>query len=154
MTNSTERVQGRVSKREYVNRLARRAGVPVRTASAVYEAAVEELLSIVRSGDRLTLTGFGRFYPQEHKGHRVRFADEDGTSEIEDYAVLKFSATSSVNKKLGVSSEKTATKKTTAKKKPAKAPVKAGPKAAAQSPAKQTATGPVTDAEEVVSQDS
>lgn len=106
MVNSTERVQGRVSKREYVSRVARRAGVPVRVASVVYEAAIEELLSIVGNGDRLTLTGFGKFYPQEHKGHRVRFADENGKAEIEDYAVLKFSATRSVNKKVGVDSIK------------------------------------------------
>ncbi|MCI4659600.1 HU family DNA-binding protein [Cryobacterium zhongshanensis] len=106
MGNSIERVQGRVSKREFVSRVARRAGVPVRVASVLYEAIIEELLSIVGNGDRLTLTGFGKFYPQEHKGHRVRFADENGKEEIDDYAVLKFSATRSVNRKVGVDSTK------------------------------------------------
>jgi DNA-binding protein HU-beta len=112
MVNSTERVQGRVSKREYVNRVARRAGVPVRVASVVYEAMIEELLSIVGNGDRLTLTGFGKFYPQEHKGHAVRTVfktgatDESEKAEIDSYAVLKFSATRSVNRKVGVDSLK------------------------------------------------
>lgn len=103
---NAERGEGRVSKREFVSRVARRAGVPVRVASSVYEAGIEELLSIIADGDRLTLSGFGKFYPQEHKGHRVRFADDNGTDEIDDYAVLKFSATRAVNKQIGTKSQK------------------------------------------------
>jgi DNA-binding protein HU-beta len=118
MDKSTERVQGRVSKREYVSRVARRAGVPVRVASAVYEAAIEELLSIVGSGDGLTLTGFGKFYPQEHKGHRVRFADNNGKSEIENYAVLKFSATRAVNRNVPIPATPPIAKKAKAAKTP------------------------------------
>lgn len=101
MTIIPEREQGRVNKREFVKRFARRAGVPVHVASLVYEAMIEELLEIVGNGDRLTLTGFGKFYPQEHKGHRVRFADADGKTEVDDYNVLKFSATRAVNKSVG-----------------------------------------------------
>ena len=54
-------------------------------------------------GNRLTLRGFGKFYPQDHKGHRVRFADgsPDGSGVIPDYTVLKFSATRDVNRRLG-----------------------------------------------------
>lgn len=102
MDSDTEHVEERVNKRDYVSRVARRAGVPVRVASLVYEAAVDELLEIVGGGGRLTLTGLGKFYPQAHKGHRARtkFKEGDGGKEVEveDYAVLKFSATSSVNK--------------------------------------------------------
>lgn len=100
---------GRVNKSEYVGRVARRAGVPVRVATTVYEAMIEEILEIVGEGNRLTLTGFGKFYPQAHKGHRVRTVDEEGkigsvpeTSDvIDDYAVLKFSATRTVNRNIG-----------------------------------------------------
>ena len=100
MSDSSDSGPGRVSKRQYVSRIAKRAGVPVRVASAVYEAAIEELLEIVGNGDRLTLTGFGKFYPQEHKGHRVQFADNEDAV-IDDYAVLKFSATREVNRRIG-----------------------------------------------------
>lgn len=100
---------GRVNRSEYVARVARRAGVPVRVATTVYDAMIEEILDIVAEGNRLTLTGFGKFYPQEHKGHRVRGVDEDGKlaevaegqKVIDDYAVLKFSATREVNRSLG-----------------------------------------------------
>ncbi|MET0886381.1 MAG: HU family DNA-binding protein, partial [Mycetocola sp.] len=120
-TNSTERVKGgvdkagtkgaegsakkepepRVNKREYVARVARRAGVPVKVANLVYEAAIEELLATLASGDKLTLTGFGKFYPQVHKGHRVQTkigrqgeevpVEPDVEAMVEDYAVVKFS---------------------------------------------------------------
>ncbi|MCC3283222.1 HU family DNA-binding protein [Arthrobacter caoxuetaonis] len=99
---------GRVNKREYVVRVARRAGVPIRVATDVYEAVIEEILDIVENGDRLTLTGFGKFYPQKHKGHRVQRINEEGKLEgtedpetVDDYAVLKFSATRAVNRKIG-----------------------------------------------------
>lgn len=104
MSNTTESAEARVNKREYLNRIARRAGVPVRVASLVYDAAVEELIEIVSQGEKLTLTGFGKFYPQKHKGHRVRvgFGDGEGgeDSEVGDYNVLKFSATRAVNLKI------------------------------------------------------
>jgi DNA-binding protein HU-beta len=107
MTSKTDREEGRVSKREFVSRVAKRAGVPVRIASHVYDSVIEEILDIVGNGNDLTLTGFGKFYPQMHKGHRVRVADANGKfsdaegAEIDNYAVLKFSATRSVNKKVG-----------------------------------------------------
>lgn len=94
---------GRVSKREFIARVARNAGVSVATASQVYEALVDEVVTVVGEGNRLTLRGFGKFYPQDHKGHRVRFADgnPDGSGVIPDYTVLKFSATRDVNRRIG-----------------------------------------------------
>lgn len=94
--------QERVNKREYISAVAERAGVPIHVASAVYEAGIQELLETVSRGDRLVLTGFGRFYLQAHKGHRVQFADAKGGKNpvIEDYSVLKFSARREVNKHL------------------------------------------------------
>ena len=99
-------VSGRVSKREFVKRLARRSGVSVRVATAVYDATIEEIFETVADNKRLTLTGFGKFFVQTHKGHRVTRIDESsGTASdlgrIEDYSVLKFSATRAVNKDVG-----------------------------------------------------
>jgi DNA-binding protein HU-beta len=101
----------RVNKREYIARVAKRAGVPVRVATLVYDAGIEELLETLANGDKLTLTGFGKFYPQVHKGHRVQTkigrqgeevtVEPDIEAMVEDYAVVKFSATRAVNKKIG-----------------------------------------------------
>lgn len=93
---------GRVSKREFIARTAQRAGVPSTVTTAVYEALIEEILAVVGEGRSLTLTGFGRFYPQEHRGHSVRFSNgPDGEGRIGDYRVLKFSATRDTNRRLG-----------------------------------------------------
>lgn len=91
--------QDRVSKREFLAQVANSADIPLRTVSRVYDAMLAEMMDTMRRGDQLMLTGFGKFYPQAHKGHRVQFA-EDGSKEIPDYLVLKFSATRSVNKAL------------------------------------------------------
>lgn len=92
----------RVSKRTFLSKVAARAGVPVAVVHQVYRAMVAELLEIARRGDSLMLTGFGRFYPHRHHGHRVQFATEDDGEprRIDDYTVLKFSATRDVNKSL------------------------------------------------------
>lgn len=92
----------RVNKKTFLSSVARRSGVPAEVVKKVYAAMVVELLSIVRGGGSLLLTGFGKFYPQPHHGHRVQFAkSSDGTPKvIDDYTVLKFSATRDVNRSL------------------------------------------------------
>lgn len=94
----------RVTKREYIAAVARRAGLPKRVVSQVYEAAMAELLEVVSRGDRLILTGFGSFERQWHKGHPVRFTKVGGTR-VDDYSVLKFSATRQTNQRIGRPSE-------------------------------------------------
>lgn len=90
----------RISKREFIAEVAQASGLPVKVVSEVYDAMVERLVDNVRQGIPVTLTGFGRFYAQRHKGHRVQFANGGGKV-IGDYSVLKFSATRAINKSLG-----------------------------------------------------
>lgn len=93
----------RVNKREFVQRFARRGGISVFAAQTAYNAMIDELLDLVSQGNTVTLTNFGKFYPQTHKGHRVQFGAEDGGGEVTDYTVLKFSATREVNRRVKVS---------------------------------------------------
>lgn len=95
--------QGRVSKREFVQRAARRGNIPLRTMETAFNAMIDELKDLVGKGNRVTLTGFGKFYPQEHRGHTVRTQIKKGageTKQVDDYYVLKFSATRETNKSL------------------------------------------------------
>lgn len=98
---------GRVNRSEFVARVAQRAGVDAQLVARVYDAMIEEIIQVVSQGCRLTLTGFGKFYPQRHKGHRVQRVNEEGRLQgtevpetVDDYAVLKFSATRAVNRRL------------------------------------------------------
>ncbi|MBB6121572.1 HU family DNA-binding protein [Nocardiopsis algeriensis] len=90
----------RVTKRVYIASVARRAGLPKRVVSQVYDAAMAELLDVVGRGSRLVLTGFGSFERQWHKGHPVRFTGA-GNTRVDDYSVLKFSATRQTNQYIG-----------------------------------------------------
>lgn len=87
----------RVSKRKFISRVATRSGLPVRVVKKVYESLLGELTGAVSCGETVVLPSFGRFYRQDHKGHKVRF----GKSDIDDYVVLKFSASSGLNRRLG-----------------------------------------------------
>lgn len=97
--------RGRVNKRDFVKGVAARSGVSVRTADAVYNAIIAEIFDAVEDGKRLTLRGFGKFFVQTHKGHRVTKIDDNGNAldlgTIADYPVLKFSSTRTVNRLIG-----------------------------------------------------
>lgn len=97
MSIITEPDAVRVSKREFQARFARRAGVSLPMAKKVYDAMIEELVELVGRGHRVTLTGFGKFYMQEHKGHSVQFSRD---KRVDDYAVLRFSSTTELNKRI------------------------------------------------------
>ena len=86
----------RISKREFIAKVAGRSGQPIRIVSEVYESLIGELTDSVRRGETVMLTGFGRFCRQVHKGHKVRFGKKD----VDDYPVLKFSASRSINRRL------------------------------------------------------
>lgn len=87
----------RISKRDFISRVAARSGYPIRLVAEIYEVLLTELMESANRGETVVLTGFGRFYRQDHKGHKVRF----GESQIDDYAVLKFSASRGINRRLG-----------------------------------------------------
>ena len=106
MSTSRTLETSRVSKREFVQRFARRGGISVHAAQTAYNAMIEELLDLVRQGNTVTLTNFGKFYPQTHKGHRVQFAKGEDAGEVDDYTVLKFSATREVNRRVKVNDER------------------------------------------------
>jgi len=89
----------RVSRREFLMQVSKRTGISVKTVTHVYDTMLDELMDTLVRGDQLTLTGFGKFYSQPHKGHRVQFAG-GGSEVINDYRVLKFSATRAVNRSL------------------------------------------------------
>lgn len=92
----TTGVRQRISKLEFLRRVGQRAEQPANVVSEVYEAIIAELVDGVTRGDDVVLTAFGRFYRQDHKGHKVRFGKDD----VEGYSVLKFSASPSVNRRL------------------------------------------------------
>ena len=88
----------KVNRGEYLGRVAKRVGKDYSQVLDVYNAMVAELVDIAKAGERLSLTGFGLFYVQQHKGHPVQFSGD--VEKVSDYAVLKFSASNVMNKKL------------------------------------------------------
>ncbi|WP_295780036.1 HU family DNA-binding protein [uncultured Microbacterium sp.] len=101
--SGTRTEEPKVSKREFVQRVSQRTGLSLRVTQLAYDAIFDEILDLVNAGNRVTLTGFGRFYAQSHKGHDVVLNirdDPQARGRVDDYAVLKFSATREVNKRI------------------------------------------------------
>lgn len=89
----------RMTKTELMHAVSRKTGVDLPTVRAVYTAIVEEIVSTVRDGGVVMLTGFGRFYRLHKAGHAVQFM-KSGTGRVKGYDVLKFSASSTLNRSL------------------------------------------------------
>ena len=74
----------RVTKREFIRAVAKRAGTTLAVTDAVYEAILIELVRQARRKQQVNLVGFGRFYPQRHEGHYVQTKftpDENGSAD-------------------------------------------------------------------------
>ena len=88
--------KNKISKNQFLAEVARNNDMSVEDITIAYNAIVNGIHDVVASGKTLSLTGFGAFYLQRHKGHPVQF---EGTSEVGDYVIFKFSASDVLNKR-------------------------------------------------------
>lgn len=89
----------RMTKTKLIQAVSKRTGIDSATVRAVYAALVDEIITTTRSGRSVMLTGFGRFYRLHKAGHTVQFT-KSGTGAVPGYDVLKFSASSTLNRSL------------------------------------------------------
>lgn len=89
----------RMTKTKLIQTVSKRTGIDIATVRAVYTALVDEIITTTRSGRSVMLTGFGRFYRLHKAGHTVQFT-KSGTGVVPGYDVLKFSASSTLNRSL------------------------------------------------------
>lgn len=85
-----------MTMQEFVDWMAAQNGMSREEATQAYCAVINGIKHAVSNGMRLQLYGFGTFYLQLHKGHKMQFQPTQNTTD--DYLVLKFSASSSLNK--------------------------------------------------------
>lgn len=79
----------RVNKDAFTSAVSKRSGYTKEIVNNVCDAAIEETKDIVERGDTLSITGFGSFAVQKHKGHPVQFGDSSLT--VRPYSVFRFS---------------------------------------------------------------
>ena len=87
----------RMTKTKLMRAVSKRTGIDSATVRAVYAAIVDEIITTTRSGRSVMLTGFGRFYRLHKAGHTVQFTK---SGVVPGYDVLKFSASSTLNRSL------------------------------------------------------
>ena len=85
----------KISRRQFLGEVANANNISMDEATAAYNMIINGITAVCGRGDRLSLSGFGAFYLQQHKGHPVRF----GKGVSDDYMVFKFSASGLLNKK-------------------------------------------------------
>lgn len=101
----------KVNKKELFERVACRlaseskgeAGTKARTYTIpdVCEAFLDEIIHAVECGERASLTGFGSFYAQTHRGHPVQFGSS--AKKVSNYQVFKFAPSNVLNRRLRAS---------------------------------------------------
>ncbi len=89
--------KNKISKNEFLANVARKHDMSVEDITTAYNAIVDGICDTVTEGKSLSLTGFGSFYLQRHKGHPVNF--EGKAAEVKDYVIFKFSASDVLNRR-------------------------------------------------------
>ena len=87
----------KITKRPFITKLCEKKGYTAKEASDIYELFMDTLIEELFKGNEVTLTGFGNFALKLHKGHKIRFSQNENISE---YLTLKFTASHTLNKKL------------------------------------------------------
>ena len=85
-----------ISKKHFLAAVARDNGMSVENITKAWDAIVNGLHDQLAAGNTVSLTGFGSFYLQKHKGHPVQF---ESHAVIQDYIVMKFSTSDVLNKR-------------------------------------------------------
>lgn len=80
----------KVNREEIIALAATRAGMSCADVTIAMNAIEDVIKCMAMEGKTVSLTGFGKFYLQRHKGHPVRFVESD--EPVVDYLVYKFSA--------------------------------------------------------------
>lgn len=88
--------KNKISKKNFLAGVARDNDMSVENMTKAWDAITKGLYDQLASGNTVSLTGFGSFYLQKHKGHPVQF---EGRAVIQDYIVMKFSASDVLNKR-------------------------------------------------------
>ena len=88
--------RNKISKKKFLTSVALRSGMSVNDITKAYDAIIAGIYDELSKGNTISLTGFGSFYLQKHKGHPVQF---EGKLAIPDYIVMKFSASDVLNKR-------------------------------------------------------
>lgn len=88
--------KNKISKKHFLAAVARDNGMSVENITKAWNAIEKELHDQLAAGKTVSLTGFGSFYLQNHKGHPVQF---EGRAAIQDYIVMKFSTSDVLNKR-------------------------------------------------------
>lgn len=88
----------KVTRREILESMSAKSGLSLAESHRAYDSFVDSIVDAVLAGKYVSLTGFGNFYLQVHKGHPVQF-ERDSTS-VPDYALLKYSASDIINQRL------------------------------------------------------
>lgn len=86
----------RMNRKDLIAYMAEQNGVSTDEAATAYAMTTKAIRDVVARGVKLSLSGFGVFYLQKHRGHPVQF--QSGDDATGDYLVFKFSASNTLNK--------------------------------------------------------
>jgi len=85
-----------VNKTELIEAIAKRADVPKSQAQKHFDAFEEVVSNVLKSGDEVQITGFGKFYVREQKARDGRKPQTGEKMRIPAQKVPSFSAGNSL----------------------------------------------------------
>lgn len=81
-----------MNKSEMIKHMAEKAGINIAEAGTAFEAFCSGIIDTLKSGDKVTLTGFGSFSVSDRDARQGRNPQTGETIQIAARKVVKFSA--------------------------------------------------------------
>lgn len=86
-----------ISKKELVEAIAEKAGLTKKDSQAALEATLASVIEFVKAGDKVSLIGFGSFFPYETKATTKRNPRTGAAIEVPAKTTMKFKLSKTVN---------------------------------------------------------
>lgn len=92
----------KINKSEFIREVSCFAEKDPSEVEYIYNAMTDAIALFTANGYRVSLAGFGVFSVKQHKGHPIQFkkTETDKHGYVDDYAVLRFSASDIFMKKI------------------------------------------------------
>jgi DNA-binding protein HU-beta len=85
-----------ISKKEFVDAIASKTGLTKKDAQKALEATIESIIDFTKKGSKVSLIGFGGFYPYKTKATTKKNPKTGKPVQVPAKTVLKFKSSKNI----------------------------------------------------------
>ena len=89
-----------MNKKDLAKKISKKFKIPLLVSTKIVEFLLDEIAETVKSGDEVSLVGFGKFYPYTHASRPVRNPKTQEAMNLSEYTTIRFRVSQKLKKYL------------------------------------------------------